>query len=165
MARDEFHGRTRTPVRSRRELARGTLTAFDARLRPHTGLLWPVGAPLGPDEAIELARGPVDLLVLAHRGGAHRPDGAPRHETLMIELGRALADCKPGLVPVRRLVYRRGDERLTYQATRVLGNLTLVTVTPDAYVLAATLELVAPELDLDGLGPQLLAGTIRVPRT
>ena len=158
MRRDDDQGRGPRP------LARGTLGGFDARLRLQTGLRWPVGERLGPGEAIELTRAPLDLLVLAHQAPVRGPRGELEHETLMIELARPLAECKPGLVPVRRLVYRRGSERLTYQATRVVGSIALVAVTPEDFVLAATLSLVAPDLDLDGLGPRLLAGTIRVPR-
>ncbi|HVV86324.1 MAG TPA: hypothetical protein VHE35_24880 [Kofleriaceae bacterium] len=166
--RNVFGRGTRGPAAGRTPTAppvgRGTLSGFDARLRASTGLRWPLGQRLGAGEAIELTAADTDLLTLARHPAQRSLRGELIHETLMIELGRALADCRPGLVPIRRLVYRCGTERLTYQATRAVGTLALVAVSPERHVLAAALNLIAPDLDLDGIGPRLLAGTILLPR-
>ncbi len=142
---------------------RSALNGFEVRLRPATGLRWPAGQRLGPGEAIEFAPSDTDLLLLGH-AASRSPDGEPVHQSLMIELGRVLADCRPGPVPLRRLVYRASGERLTYQATRAKGTLVLVTANADRYVLTATLSLVAPDLDVERVGARLLAGTIHVSR-
>jgi hypothetical protein len=143
---------------------RGSLDGFEARLRPATGLCWPRGERLAWAEAIELGPADSDLLILNHV----RPAAAARRaerENLMIELGRALGDCRTGVLSMRRLVYRAGGDRLSYQATRATGSLALIACTAELFVLSAALTLIAPDLDLDGAGPRLLAGTVHLART
>ena len=142
-----------------------SLSSFDARLRPGTALRWPLGQRLGPDEAIELVPAATDLLILGYTAARKLDTREPVHESLMIELSRALADSRPGPLPLGRVVFRIGTERLTYQATRVTGTIGLVASGPDRFVLSAILNLHTPELDLDGIGPRTLSGTVRLPRS
>jgi hypothetical protein len=143
------------------ERGRGALDAFEARLRPATGMRWPLGSRLGPSEAIELGPADTDLLIL-HRNPPPKAMRGAVHESLMIELGRPLVECEPGALPIRRAVYRSGAERITYQSTRVRGGLSLIASSGDRYVLSATFTFLAPELDLDRVGPRQLAGTIHL---
>jgi hypothetical protein len=105
-----------------------------------------------------------DVLVLSYRPTRRFLRSEPIHESLMLEVEPSLADASIGPLRLVRAVYRSGSERIKYQATRIEGTVETVEVKADRVVLAATLTVVAPDLDVDGLGPHVLSGTFEVRR-
>ncbi|MEZ4362415.1 MAG: hypothetical protein R3B48_19655 [Kofleriaceae bacterium] len=144
------------------------LGAFDAKLRRRTALRWPEGA-LGPEVRVELVEGASDLLLLDHTPSRRFSGREPVHQSLMIELSAPLeealaAGAPPAGRPLtwRRLVYRAGTERVTYQATAAMGSIVLLEMRGDAVALQLELRLVA-ELDVEGVGSRQLDGVVLVP--
>jgi hypothetical protein len=146
------------------DIERAKLNAFEAKLRPRTGMRWPGGNTLAPGDGVELEPGDGDLLLLRHAPSRRFLGREPVHESLMIELRQPLADAQPGPLKMGRVVYRVGTERLAYQATRAVGTLSLVAATPKRFELDVMLTLVSPELDVDGAGTHQLTGKISVER-
>jgi hypothetical protein len=146
------------------EPERAKLGAFEASLRRATRMRWPASGVLGPDDRIEVDPGIGDLLELRHAPSRRFLGREPVHESLLIELIHPLADTEPRTLPLGRVAYRAGTERLAYQATRALGTLTLVEVTPERFVIDAALTLIDPELDLEHVGSHQLAGVIAIAR-
>jgi hypothetical protein len=140
------------------------LTAFDASVRRGARLRLPADRPLGTAERIEVDPGIGDLLELRHAPSRRFLGREPVHESLMIELARPLAGAALGTLALGRVAYRAGSERLTYQATRAVGTLTLVEVSPARFTIDAALTLIDPELDVDRVGSRALVGSIVIAR-
>ena len=146
------------------EPGRAKLAAFDASLRRGTRMRWPASGVLGADDRIETDPGTGDLLELRHAPSRRFLGREPIHETLSIEIVQPLADTQPCTLRLGRVVYRSGNDRLLYQATRSVGTLTLVEATPERFVIDAGLTLINPEIDLEHVGPHQLAGQIVIAR-
>lgn len=146
------------------EPPRAKLTAFDASVRRGVRMRWPANGVLGPDDRIETAPGVGDLLELRYAPSRRFLGREPVHESLLIELLQPLAETQPCTLRLGHVVYRAGTERLTYQATRAAGTLTLVEASPERFVIDAGLTLINPELDTEHTGPRQLAGQIVIDR-
>jgi hypothetical protein len=146
------------------EPERAKLTAFDAGVRRGLRMRWPASGVLGPEDQIGTDPAIGDLLELRYAPSRRFLGREPVHESLMIELVHPLPDTQPCTLRLGRVVYRAGTERLTYQATRAVGTLILVEVSPDRYVIDAALTLISPEVDTEHTGARQLAGQIVIER-
>lgn len=145
------------------DIQRAKPSAFEATLQSATRMTWP-GSTLAPTDDVGFEPGSGDLLLLSYAPSRRFLGREPVHESLMLEIRESLAASSPGPLHLGRAVYRAGTERLAYQATRVMGTLSLVEATPKRYTLELTLSFVAPELDLDGAGGHNLSGQVTVAR-
>jgi hypothetical protein len=143
------------------ELAK--LGAFETSVRRATRVRWPASGGLGAEDRIDFEPGPGDLLELRHAPSRRFLGREPTHESLLIELAQPLPDAGPSVLRFTRVVYRAGTDRLAYQATRAMGTLTLIQVTPERHIIDASLTLVA-ELDVEGIGTRSLAGEVVIER-
>jgi hypothetical protein len=146
------------------EPERAKLGAFDINLRRATRMRWPASGTLGPEDRIDFDPGTGDLLELRHAPSRRFLRREPVHENLFIELTHPLADTQPCTLRLGRILYRAGTDRLTYQATRSVGTLTLIEATPQRFVIDTALTLINPEIDVEHLGPHQLAGILTIPR-
>jgi hypothetical protein len=146
------------------EPPRAKLAAFDAALRRGTRMRWPASGAPGPNDRVETDPGTGDLLDLRHAPSRRFLGKEPVHENLLIELVHPLADTQPAALRLGRVVYRAGNDRLLYQATRAVGSLTLVEATAERFVIDAALTLINPEIDLEHAGTHQLVGQIVIAR-
>jgi hypothetical protein len=140
------------------------LAVFDVELRPSTQMRWPAQGSYGAEDRVEFEPGAGDLLALRHAPSRRFLRREPVHENLMIELVAPLATSALATLRTGRVLYRAGSDRITYQSSRAVATLVLVTATSERWVIDASISLIAPEIDSEERGVHQLSGQIVVAR-